>query len=115
MTRGWKVGYRMRDVTTARCARCDQELPIASFRVLRHGSHASYCTPCQVRLTREWRAANRDENNARRRQAYRKAQSAAGRAPRVVGGGHRGPVDRGLPPPLADPRNDTYTHNDGTR
>lgn len=45
------------------CARCRQVLPAAEFRPnprLRSGLN-SWCNPCQVAKTREWRAANRDK------------------------------------------------------
>jgi hypothetical protein len=107
MTTDRPAGYRMRAVDTLRCARCDEPKPIASFRILAYGGRASYCGPCQNECTKAWRAANLERINLDRRQAYARARTAAGRAPRPIGGGHRGPrtsaikvggpVDRGLP------------------
>lgn len=60
----------MREAATLSCARCGKSYPIEAFRVLGHGSRASYCTECQKQATRDWRAANRDEINAKRRAVY---------------------------------------------
>jgi hypothetical protein len=71
-TKGWAKGYRAADSLgiDLRCARCGESKPVEAFRLLRHGSRASYCNPCQVAATRAWRAENREEINARRRAAY---------------------------------------------
>jgi hypothetical protein len=138
MTSGWKVGYRMRAVDTLRCARCDEPKPIASFRVLAHGGRASYCGPCQNECTKAWRRNNLERINLARRAAYVHVTNLVARSCSICGApfeaphpsylrcpAHRspkrpvkvqGPVDRGLPAPLADPGNDIHTHNaEGTR
>lgn len=50
-----------------RCARCGESKSLDAFRRLRSGAFASYCTPCQLAQTQEWRARHRDEINAKRR------------------------------------------------
>jgi hypothetical protein len=57
------------------CRRCRQWLPADRFRPnprLRGGLD-SWCKACHADAVREWRAKNRDEVNARRRQEYRAA------------------------------------------
>lgn len=62
---------RQRDgAATLPCTSCRQELPVAAFRANRYGTRSSWCSPCTVAATREWRAVNRDEINARRRSAH---------------------------------------------
>lgn len=61
------------------CTRCRQWRPAWAFRPnprLR-GGLGSWCRPCHVRATREWRAQHADDINSRRR--ARRAQDAAWR------------------------------------
>jgi hypothetical protein len=51
-----------------RCTRCGTWLRVHAFRLLRDRWRSSWCGPCSVAATREWRRANRDAINARRRQ-----------------------------------------------
>jgi phage FluMu protein Com len=69
---GWTSGYRRVDssIATMRCARCGEVKPTTEFRLLPHGSFASYCHECQRQATRDWRTLNRDVILARRRAAY---------------------------------------------
>ena len=61
---------RASDGATRVCARCSQSQPIESFRMNGKGYRTSYCRPCALEVTQEWRERNRDELNARRRAAY---------------------------------------------
>lgn len=56
-----------------RCARCDELLPLAAFRPdarLQDGL-SSYCRPCAVERTREWRRQHRNDLNTRKRKLYK--------------------------------------------
>jgi hypothetical protein len=55
------------------CARCRRWGALASFPPDgRQGSgRSSWCRACHRQAVRDWRARNRDRNNARRREAYR--------------------------------------------
>ena len=56
-----------------RCVKCEQLLPADQFRRnpdMRSGIH-SWCRPCTVARTKQWRADNRDAQRARRRRDYR--------------------------------------------
>lgn len=55
-----------------RCARCTQTKPISEFRRDSRGFWRSWCNPCQLAATREWKARHRDELLARRRAQRRK-------------------------------------------
>ena len=58
------------DATSRTCARCKERKPTAdSFRRDSRGYWRSWCNPCQLEATREWRARNRDALLARRRAA----------------------------------------------
>lgn len=59
----------MTDDYTVRCSRCDERKPKAEFRI-RFGAPDSWCKACHVQANREWRDANRDAINARRRERY---------------------------------------------
>jgi hypothetical protein len=52
------------------CSACQRSLPAESFHLSKYGSRSSWCRECTVAATREWRAANRDAINARRRAEY---------------------------------------------
>jgi hypothetical protein len=62
--------------THRRCTRCGGWLPLEDFTANRH-MHlgvSSWCRPCHLEATREWRARNRAyevEYNERRRREYR--------------------------------------------
>lgn len=64
-----------------RCAKCRKALPAESFRPnpkMKSGVH-SWCKPCTVESTREWRHRNRDEIARRKREHYyanREAENA---------------------------------------
>lgn len=57
-----------------RCTRCGQMLPREQFRPnLRLSSGVnSWCKPCQVERTRQWRAANNEKYRRRKRQLYKR-------------------------------------------
>jgi hypothetical protein len=58
--------------THKRCTRCGDWLPRSLFRPnpkIRSGL-SSWCKPCQLERTQQWRAEHRDELNARRREQY---------------------------------------------
>ena len=59
--------------TEKRCSNCSQFLPLDAF-VANRGAWkglSSWCRECHRQATRDWRARNRDELNARRREQYR--------------------------------------------
>ncbi len=58
--------------TEATCRRCGRTLPLGAFpRALRkRNGRSSWCTDCKNTATRAWRAAIRDEYNARRHVHY---------------------------------------------
>jgi hypothetical protein len=57
---------------TVRCARCGLDLSIKLFRAdpRKLNGLASWCKPCFVDRTRQWRQEHRDEILARRRAWY---------------------------------------------
>jgi hypothetical protein len=58
--------------THKRCTHCREWLPFSAFRPnkkLKSGLN-SWCRKCGLLATQEWRERNRDELNARRREAY---------------------------------------------
>jgi hypothetical protein len=69
---GWTKGYRSADprIETVQCARCGEVKRTTEFRLLPHGSFASYCHECQRQSTRDWRSQNHEAILARRRTAY---------------------------------------------
>ena len=65
------------------CSRCRRWAELADFppSPLQSSGLSSWCRPCHVAAVRDWRARNRDRNNARRREAYRLRRGAAAVAP----------------------------------
>jgi hypothetical protein len=50
------------------CAQCRERLPASAFRPsAKEVGPLLWCRACSIRRTREWRAAHREELNARRR------------------------------------------------
>jgi len=66
--------WRNGTLSALHCARCDRWLPPDSFsrntRMLR--GRSSWCRPCSVERTRQWRAENRAAVNAATRARYRR-------------------------------------------
>lgn len=64
----------MTDLTLP-CVHCRETLPLSAFRRLPFGSYDSWCKACHLEASREYRDANRDAINERRRaqRAQRKA------------------------------------------
>lgn len=52
-----------------RCARCTETKPTTEYRRDSRGYWRSWCNPCQLAATREWKARNRDALLERRRAA----------------------------------------------
>lgn len=44
------------------CLRCKEILPIYHFRFKKEGYHNSYCKPCEVGVTHEWRENNKERS-----------------------------------------------------
>lgn len=55
------------------CARCEDYLPLEAFGPSQgtQDGLSSWCRPCHVTATREWRARNRKTINAKKRKAWR--------------------------------------------
>ena len=52
------------------CSRCKESMPLDAFRRDSRGYLRSWCRPCCLAGTAEWRGRNRDALLARRRAAY---------------------------------------------
>ncbi len=69
-------GPSAKDAAVKTCARCEQHLSTAEhFRRDSPGYWRSHCNECAKAITREWRAAHREELLARRRAAYARARN----------------------------------------
>lgn len=73
--------------TEKRCPNCSSWLPLDAFgpnKRMHLGRH-SWCRECMRAATRDWRARNRESENAARRAAYREAHPLPERACAVCG------------------------------
>ena len=58
------------------CSRCREPRPLEAFRRDSRGYLRSHCNPCALAVTREWRAAHRDELLEPMRIGYSQTQRA---------------------------------------
>jgi hypothetical protein len=58
------------------CSACRKWHPVEDFpsSAMQSSGLSSWCRPCHRQAVRSWRARNRDRENARRREAYRRAR-----------------------------------------